>query len=412
MFGKSQIATTLETMIVGSVTAIGFAVASPVASAALLGIGLNLASNLVQKGFTQLKEDWVLGKNGILNHDIQFAFVRAFTEAVSKLEAEYFALESSGNLFAHQRERTKYLFRELKSQAQAIFVESKETFLSNEDLKVFLEEDESVAKFIFWEKIENQLITCDTALQNLFRDTLLDQVMFYFGEELKKDDKENNKAWRAFQRLLLEGIKKDIREVKADVKLIQADLQKLDGIASQVSQLHQFLQRNILEPFAADLQTIKTDVQVIRSLVEKPRYLAEETVRQKVSELHGKLFMANSRYELSSLLNQVNYLLDQHPNYPETVDLKDKIELAIRRERRMKAPKTKIKANYAPNSFLRGSSGVSLMNSSLSLLLFLVSGILLFIFAGYSSVLFIIWAVIFGIILLLTLIGIIIDRFF
>ena len=75
--------------------------------------------------------------------------------------------------------------------------------------------------------------TSDQSLKSLIRENLLDKVLLFFGEELKKDDKENNKAWRAFQRLLLEGIKKDIREVKDEVNLIKEDLQKLDNVCDQ-----------------------------------------------------------------------------------------------------------------------------------------------------------------------------------
>ena len=72
MLNKSQIATVAETMIVGSIAALGFVTASPIAAAVLLGIGLYLASNITQKGFTKLKEDWLLSRNGILRSRVIF----------------------------------------------------------------------------------------------------------------------------------------------------------------------------------------------------------------------------------------------------------------------------------------------------------------------------------------------------
>ena len=66
---------------------------------------------------------------------------------------------------------------------------------------------------------------------------MLNEIQFRFVEELRTDSKVCNRAWRAFQQLLLEGIQVDVKVVQASQNLIRQDLQKLEEIRNHLDQL-------------------------------------------------------------------------------------------------------------------------------------------------------------------------------
>ena len=237
----------------------------PIGAAVMTGIGLNLASSIVQNGAAHLKERWLSG-DGILNHDIQQALVRSFVKALTHLEKRYFALDETAALPQEKKDAIKGLFQELRGEAQTIFLASLEKAVSTPEVKSYLYGDEQAAKHALWERIDGtQLIYTyyGEHFKDFLRDNCLDEIVFWFGEELKTDDKECNKAWRAFQRMLLEGIQADVTAVQASQVVIKRDLKRLGKIRAQLAELKDTLDRRLpnepfQESFAASLTAIQT----------------------------------------------------------------------------------------------------------------------------------------------------------
>lgn len=338
MLSKIQVANLMEIVAVGSMTAIGFAIGNPIATEVIKGIGLNLASDILQRGSSKLKETWFSTEYGILNHDIQKAFVRAFVESSDYLEKQYFQSVEDEFLDKNQKGEVKDLFRQMREQAAEVFLEDNASAISEDDLKICLYKDEKSGQEIVWQKIRPIVSTFDSHLQNFLRKNLLKIVVFFFAEELKKETQEGVRAWRAFQRLLLEGIKAEVETIGASQELIQADLKKLDFIARDVKLMSYVLQYRLIEPLGADLKIIKEGVFEIREKVEKihglvekinsPPVFDENQFRREYNEALHRVMFANSAYELNSVKHQLEYMEKKYPDHPDIFFLKDKFNRA------------------------------------------------------------------------------------
>ena len=111
-------------------------------------------------------------------------------------------------------------------------------------------------------------------------------MILWFGEELKTDNRDCNKAWRAFQRLLLEGIYADVRALRAGQDLISRDLKILDQLKDQLDSLRDTVDHRLRsEPFQAGLAKA---IDKMRSASEN---VAETTQRteQKVDAIAADL---------------------------------------------------------------------------------------------------------------------------
>src|ERR1700687_2063261 len=124
MISKEQLATVTEVLATASVVGVGLALGGPVGATVMAGIGINLTSNIIQKGSTHLKEKWISAKYGVLNHDIQRTLARAFVKALSNLEARYFELPEANAQPPEKKEAILGLFKELKDYAPTVFAAS------------------------------------------------------------------------------------------------------------------------------------------------------------------------------------------------------------------------------------------------------------------------------------------------
>lgn len=375
-------------------TAIGFAIGNPIATEAIKGIGLNLASNLIQSGSTKLKESWFSSSNGILNHDIQQAFVRAFIKASKHLEREYFRV--CQNISKEEALATEYLFSQFREQAFELFLSSKDSAISEEDLKICLYAEESSSQAVVWSRIESFFTTYSRQLKNFLEENLLKTVVFCFGEELKKETEEGKRAWRAFQRMLLEGIQKEVETINASQTLIRQDLKKLDFIGRNVKLMSYVLQYRLIEPLGEDVKFIRKNVEEIHEkvhkihdLVEKinpPPFFDESTFREEYNEILRRVMIANTAFELNSIRPEIEYLEKKYPGQKDIFFLKNKFERAYTYE--MNHPtlenplatvhpseqptmETKIQTDYSSNRLLK-IIGASLFLALLLIMLLVV----------------------------------------
>ena len=311
---KDQLVDLLELMTVASIAGVGVALGTSISGVVMAGIGLNLVSNILQNGATKLKERWLSSHDGILNHDIQHALIRAFIKALTSLEDKYFLLPESKELSKKRKQEIAELFQELRDEAQTVFLPSIEKASNEEELRTYLYDTPQAATTALWERITGTKLIYTyygEHVTNFLRDNCSNEVVFWFGEELKTDNKESNKAWRAFQRLLLEGIQADLKEVLVSQDLIQQDLQKLNLIRERLDEIKGTIDRLPDEPFAKSfataLQEIKTN---LHAIAEDTRHTRETTDHLKViaEEINNKtdLIAASlKRDRLKSLLEDV-----------------------------------------------------------------------------------------------------------
>lgn len=269
MISKAQLATVTEVLATASVVSIGLALGGPVGATVMAGIGINLGSNIIQSGSTHLKEKWISAKYGVLNHDIQRALARAFVKALIRLEARYFELPEANAQPIEKKEAIRGVFKELKDEAPTVFAASVEKIVSGQEVKEYLYGEPEVARARVWERVEGTKLLYTyygDHFKEFLRDNINDELVFWFGEELKTDNRECNKAWRAFQWMLLEGIQADVKEVTASQEAIRLDLQVLAEIRTQLDELKDAIDRRVAgEPFQ---QGLEESLQSIKALLE------------------------------------------------------------------------------------------------------------------------------------------------
>ncbi len=253
MISKQQLASMTEVLATTSVIGVGWALGGTVGAGIMAGIGINLGSDIIQKGGIYLKEKWLSAEYGVLNHDIQRALARGLVKALSRLEQRYFERAEVKSETREKNDAIRGLFQELRDVAPTVLAASVEKVASDAELKQYLYGEIQEARKQLWERIEGTKLIYTyygEQFKNFLRDHINEELVFCFGEELKTDNYECNKAWRAFQRMLLEGIQADVRAVQSHQERIHADLQLLAGIETRLDQLvNEVEKRTANEPF-------------------------------------------------------------------------------------------------------------------------------------------------------------------
>jgi hypothetical protein len=196
MLTKEQALTLLGVLATASIIGVGFAIGGTIGAAVMGGIGINLSSNIIRGGSGKLKERWLSSNDGIRNHDIQQALARAFFKALIDLEAEYFKLGEANALSKSEKKSIKALFKELREQAPEVFPASLEKAAKEPGVKDYLYGSPETSADKLWKRISgtNLLDTYSEHFRDFLRQNLLNEVQYWFSEELKTDNKECNKA--------------------------------------------------------------------------------------------------------------------------------------------------------------------------------------------------------------------------
>jgi tetratricopeptide (TPR) repeat protein len=334
MLTREQIINLTEFLAAGSITAAGFAIGDTIAGSVIAGIGMSLGNHIIRGGASKLKEKWLTSTNGILNHDVQRALLRAYIKALAHLQGEYLKLYEANQLQENEKEPEKAiraLFQELTEQAEQSFLPCIEKAIKEQELKEYIYDKSEKAIDTLWDRInaDKLLHTYNEHFRHYLHKNLLKEVQFYFAEELKTDNRECNKAWRAFQRMLLEGIQADLKEVQAGQEIIQQDLQLLHTLREQLDRLqHSIDRRTPGEPFQSELD--KAVVELHTKLVEslhrveaKVERVDETTIRTElkldtVAADVKTLIGSKTKTEIAKLPEDIQKLIDEGFNFWDT----------------------------------------------------------------------------------------------
>ncbi len=329
MLKSKHVVPAIELLGIGSLTAVGLFLGGPIGATVMASIGINLSSNLLEGAKTKLKEKWLKSEYGALNHDIQHALVRAFVNALNYRESEYFKTEQATQLPRDEKRAIRGLFKSLRTDAAKMFVDVGDDS-SGDDLRSLLDQEPAAADAQLWSQIgeTEPFLDLNDHFKAFLRHKLFKQVVAQFGEELKSDNKKSNRAWRAFERLLLENIQADVEDVKASQSVIAdaidtgfAEFRKLKGVAVVVGRIEQKVDavadavdgvtENVTESVSARLAAASAvDAQYLlehscelsnRGEVERALELVEEATR-----LARRL--KNQKLERACLLHEANVL--------------------------------------------------------------------------------------------------------
>ena len=235
--------------IVGLVATASLAIVSgglinPTAMNILGSVGSNVGASLVANflaGFTpeKIKKWFVDVHPNDLNHSIKKLFIQSVQEALNNISILFSETQASDN----EKKQAKQLIKILQNKLPDMFLNSNQIRLEESEIKHFLYEkdkEEMICNFI-----ENQFETFGITepLKSFLAKNLPIQIQLCFGEGLKAP--ANHNAWIAFQRMLTEEIRNDIKQISDIQQSIKDDLSDLkfekSGFSEkQISEIRKF----------------------------------------------------------------------------------------------------------------------------------------------------------------------------
>ena len=257
--------------------------AGTVLAGAVAGIGGNLLSNQVEAGLEKVEDLFTSSPDGLLNHNIQRALAQAFDNAVAALETAYFKTNAAQNLAPEKKDAIANLLQKLRECPEQYFLAA-----SEEQIADWLYGDNRAALADLLRRIDaRRIFNMDHEVygddfRRFFENHLIKQVQFWFFEYLKVDQPENTKAWRAFQRLMLEIVQLnqhalygETQAVKAQLAQIQTTLDNLRDSPRQNDEPFADGLNAVLEQLRGELQIIGADVREVKQEVKDFRAEAQ-----------------------------------------------------------------------------------------------------------------------------------------
>ena len=229
-----------DVLLTAAIVSIGLLSGSAVLAGVVSGIGINWASELTRQGWRSACQN-LLGSSGFLNHDLQRALDRAFCQAITHLEQAWWRTPRGDQMHRTEPQAAREAeeaFKRLRTDA-ALFCTDKGLGRAgeNEQVRNLLYSDPEGMQRSLSEQLATYLHGYDEQLVTYLQRHLTQELAFWFGEELKGDRPDNNRAWRAFQRLLLEGVQAGLNEVRANQQETGCVLAELRAWAQRMESL-------------------------------------------------------------------------------------------------------------------------------------------------------------------------------
>jgi hypothetical protein len=238
----------------------------------LTNIGASLSANFISGITPQKLKKWFFGIHpDDLNHSIKRLFIESVKEALSNISV----LFSETKVSKEELIQAKKLVRLLQKKLPEMLLDEKQIKLDEEEIKHFLyksNKEETIFNFI-----ENQFDAYGVAepFKSFLARNIPAQLQLCFGEGLKEQGNQN--AWIAFQRMLLEEIRNDIKQIADTQKSIKEDLTDLKFEKSGFSEE----QREEIQQFIKMLSNKKSIEVKIREGVEK----SLQSIENKANEI-------------------------------------------------------------------------------------------------------------------------------
>jgi len=185
-------------------------------------IGAKLTASFIT-GFTPVKiKRWFMDIHpDNLNHHVKRLFIKSVNEALNNILILFLETNNADN----EKEAAKKLIKSLQKDLPNMLSDKNQIQLEETEIKHFLyEKDKEDAIFHF---IENQFdgFGIMEPFKSFLAHNLPAQIQLCFGEGLKNP--ANQDAWIAFQRMLTEEIRNDIKQIADTQQSIKDDLSDL-----------------------------------------------------------------------------------------------------------------------------------------------------------------------------------------
>ena len=197
-------------------------VAMPALLSVLTTMGGSLGINSITKLSPARVKNWFKKFHpNQLNHSVKRLFVKSVNEALYNIYVLFKETQASDK----EKKEARQLIQILQKNLPDMLMDSDKMSLDEPEIKHFLYEkdkDDSICDFI-----KNQFGTFGITepFQSFLAQHLPAQLQLCFGEGLK--DPDNHNAWVAFQRMLMEEIRSDIKQIADTQQSIKDDLSDL-----------------------------------------------------------------------------------------------------------------------------------------------------------------------------------------
>ena len=268
------------------------------ANPVLTNVGASLAANFLT-GFTptRIKKWFVDIHPDDLNNHIKKLFVQSVSDALGKISILFSETQASDK----EKTQAKILVKTLHQYLPDMFLFSKQIRLEELEVKKILYEKDK--EKMICQFVENQFdkFGITDPFKSFLAKNLPSQIQLCFGENLK--DPANQSAWIAFQRMLLEEIRNDVKKITETQNTI---VKKFDAIPQVI----------IIN--SADYNDIVNEIQKLQELYQT----SSDNHRFRISEMLSK-----KQHQLESLQDNICRLYETFNN----------ISLNSKRLRRAKA---------------------------------------------------------------------------
>jgi len=234
---KKDITSILGFLASTSLTVVTGGLANP----AITSLGSSIAASFLT-GITPAKmRKWFITEHpDKLNHSIKKLFIVSINEALNNINILFSETKNSDS----EKKDAKKLIKNLQKNLPDILSNEKQLRLEEAEIKHFLYErdkEEEICRFVE-EQFAGFGIT--EPFKSFLAENLSTQIQLCFGEGLK--DPTNQNAWVAFQRMLTEEIRNDIKQIADTQQSIKEDLSDLkfkkSGFSKkQIDEIHELV---------------------------------------------------------------------------------------------------------------------------------------------------------------------------
>lgn len=221
--------------VVVTLFAVGFACAGPIGGV-VTNVGGQMLAGLTERGWAHLL-DRFLGDHGIQEPDLQAAMRRAYIRAMNNLERRWREIAGM-DLRPNQtddNEAVRGLFAMLREDAQlALTQENLRTLARDPAALRELGSGQAGVRAALDRYLTPYLHGHEEGLAALVRKGLEPELAACFAEELKVNDQAHNRAWRTYQRLVLEGLQTAVAAVQSKQFSVSANLKEMAEVLARI----------------------------------------------------------------------------------------------------------------------------------------------------------------------------------
>jgi predicted ATPase/Tfp pilus assembly protein PilF len=305
--------------VAAAVLAAGFAVTSPIvvailagaapavaiaalggSSVVLQGIGTELAASLTDRASTWCR-DRLLSEDGLLNHDLQEAMRRAFMRAATQLEALWWETPRGGQIWSGPRsgkDPIKGMFKTLQEDANRVLNGSRfRELIGDADVLRQLDENQGSIDQSLNQYLSGTLHGHEDELVKFVKKNFVPTLACCFAEELKAQTVAGSRAWRAYQRLALDGILEGVSSLQAGQSITLAGLAELKVTLDAIEQRLQTLPNATRDPVGE---------QGLQDAIKTESDRVVDALSEQFKQSHGEMaaLLARARDEIVNTIHE------------------------------------------------------------------------------------------------------------